>query len=76
MITQTQYKKVESFWLGKRVRLLAPIETNGGTRYPAGTLATIVRKFQGFELQGEPCKCCGVSLRMKKVIPMLLELIP
>lgn len=65
----------ENYWKGRKVRLLFSVVTNAGVTYPAGSIATITRKRGGFDLLGEPCACCGVTLRIKQMPWPNLELI-
>lgn len=65
----------ENYWKGRNVRLLYSVATNAGVTYPAGSIATITRKRGGFDLLGEPCACCGVTLRIKQMPWANLELI-
>jgi hypothetical protein len=60
-------------WKGRRVKLRQDVETNGGVRYPAGSLATVVSAYHGLELQGDPCACCGVRLRLRKISTHMVE---
>lgn len=63
-ISRKDYEsKTESFWKGKKVVSLTPLE-NGVATLPAGTGFTVTRKFNGLFLQSDPCECCGISLRI------------
>lgn len=79
-ISKQEYKsKTESFWKGKKVASLVPI-ANGLGELPAGSVFSVTRKFKGFSLTSEPCKCCGVSLRVTYVacwkLTLVLEINP
>lgn len=68
MISAKDYRRhSEPWWIGKAVRLEYDVTTNGGIKYPRGTLATITRKFGGFDIESEPCKCCGVRVQIKQL---------
>lgn len=59
-------KKLVTAWKGLTVRTLRRMR-NGVTDIPAGTLATVTYARAGLTLETEPCKCCGVSIRISKV---------
>ena len=59
---------------GRRVCLVVPLST-GLASWPAGTLAEIERKYAGFTLRSEPCRCCGVRLRATRVSPRCIMLL-
>lgn len=79
MLTQKEYKKYpESYWKGKKVRILSEMQTNGGKIFPIGTLMKIVRKYKGFELKIiEICPHCkrGDNWRISRVQPYSLSLV-
>ncbi|MGV1900097.1 hypothetical protein ACQZ6V_07390 [Agrobacterium sp. 22-3674b3] len=59
-------------WVGVSVVTLEEIRTIGGVIYPKGSCAEVTRKFGGLHLEGDPCTCCGVKLRLSKIPPMKL----
>ncbi len=77
-MNQREYKsKPESYWVGKKVRLLRPIQ-NGGHVFPEGYVMKIERKHGGFKLRSvDICKECGVGVRwvITKVPACYLELL-
>lgn len=73
MITAREYRRFsEPDWLNVRVRSLVEIR-NGYGSLPAGTEYIITRKYRGFELQSEPCPCCGIKVFVNRVSPNSLE---
>jgi hypothetical protein len=75
MITDKIYRSLsDREWRGKRLRLLRPVQ-NTYVILPAGTIVTVKRKFKGFEIEGEACRCCGVRVRMTKVLPQSFEVV-
>ncbi len=75
MVTQKEYqRKKADFWEGKKIRLVKDIE-NGRMKIPAETICTVERKFKGFQLTADPCKCCGVRIMITNVPPTDVELI-
>jgi len=76
MIDRRKYDRIpERDWIGTRVKLEREVATRAGVVYPKGSTGRIVHKFKGFEIEGDPCKCCGVALRITKVNPFDLTLI-
>ncbi len=61
-----------SEWEGKRVMTLREI-TNGWVTLPAGTLATVVRKFGGLWLE-HTCNC-GIKVKLSRVSVESVEVI-
>ncbi|WCA57561.1 hypothetical protein G6M16_007595 [Agrobacterium tumefaciens] len=61
-------------WVGVHVITLEEIRTRGGVIYPKGSRAEVTRKFGGLHLEGDPCTCCGVKLRLTKTPPMKLAI--
>ncbi|NTZ60361.1 hypothetical protein G6L24_08570 [Agrobacterium tumefaciens] len=59
-------------WVGVSVVTLEEIRTIGGVIYPKGSRAEVTRKFGGLHLEGDPCTCCGVKLRLTKIPPTKL----
>lgn len=75
MITQKEYqKKTNEQWAGTRVRSRHALK-NGRHTLPKGTVYTIRRKFNGFELTSAACPCCGVQHHITRVNPYDLELV-
>lgn len=73
---ETQYIKTsESKFRGRRVKVLQPLNNGWGT-IPAGTIATIVRKWKGFTLEADPCPCCGLRASISKVKFYDVDLLP
>lgn len=60
MDIKTYRKHTEIFFRGKKVRTLLEMH-NGYMVIPEGAICEITRKFDGFNLTSEPCKCCGVK---------------
>ena len=59
-------KNTEKFFMGKKIRTLIQMQ-NGLMVIPKGAVCTITRKYGGFNLNSEPCKCCGVQKRITRV---------
>jgi hypothetical protein len=74
MDTKTYRKHTEVFFMGKKVRTLIQMR-NGYMVIPEGTTCEITRKYQGFNLTSEPCKCCGVRISINRVPYRDVELI-
>lgn len=68
-------KRNESQFRGRKVRTLVPLR-NGSGEIPAGTVATIKRKWGGFGLSTEPCPCCGIRFYISKIPHHAVELLP
>lgn len=66
MDAKTYRKYTEKFFMDKKVRTLIQMQ-NGLMIIPEGTICTITRKFGGFNLKSEPCKHCGVQIRISRV---------
>ncbi len=60
---------------GRRARVTRDIGNRVGS-IKAGSVVTIERKFKGFEVVSEDCEHCGVRLRITRVDPMFIELLP
>ena len=60
--------------VGQTVRTRRELQ-NGYMRVPAGTLATITHKRDGYNLETEPCGECGVSVSITRVSPIDVELV-
>lgn len=74
-ISENQYNRITAQqWRGRPVITLQEISTFGGFTYPIGSRALIVGKNSGFQIKGEPCPCCGVSVNVGKVRPHKLAL--
>lgn len=75
MVSGKEYRKRSSaFWVGKKVRTRGVLR-NGVIEIPTGTICEIRRKFKGFTLKTDPCKCCGVSVFISKVPALAVELV-
>ena len=72
--TRTYRKYNSSYWTGKTVRTTR-ILRNGNIEIPAGTICQILGKSGGFTLKTEPCRCCGVSVFIRKVGPEAVDLV-
>lgn len=59
-------KKLIRDWVGLTVRFRTQLG-NGMGRMPAGTLAKVRYAHGGLEVETEPCKCCGLQLRITRV---------
>lgn len=61
--------KRKADWVGRKVRLLRKIETNGGSIFPAGTVMIVHRNYGGLQLKMEPQECghCGLGFRYRSV---------
>jgi hypothetical protein len=74
-MTWTEYqRKTNRELAGRKVRALRVL-TTGVVNIPAGQILTIKEKRGGLTLQSSRCKCCGVSLYLRKVEPQAVELI-
>ncbi len=72
--------KLKRDWIGRRVRLLRKIETNGGSIFPAGTIMIVHDNHGGLRLKMEvqECKHCGLAIRhrtVKKIPESSVELL-
>lgn len=66
-ITYSEYKRLTNDEVvGRRVVLRQDINI-GWLIAPKGLICTITRKFNGYEMIGDPCPKCGVRVRMKRV---------
>lgn len=65
----------EKQFRGRQARTLFDMQ-NGTRTIAAGTVVTITRKFGGFDITVATCKHCGLGLRMTRVQPRDLELLP
>ena len=74
MDAKTYEKNTEKFFVGKKVRTLMQMQ-NGLMIIPEGAVCTITRKFGGFNLKSEPCKSCGVRIRITRVHREDVELV-
>lgn len=74
MDANTYRKNTEKYFMGKKVRTLREMK-NGLMIIPAGIICEITRKFKGFKLTSEPCKHCGVRVRISEVPFCDVELI-
>lgn len=75
MNPKTYRKMTEKDLKGCRVRVLTELKTYYHT-IPAGTICVIERKFNGLWLCGAPCPKCGIQVRVTKVSPLDIELLP
>lgn len=60
---------------GRQVRTLQGLRNAWGI-IPAGTIATITRKYRGFGLRTEPCTHCGLEAYISRVPCGVIELLP
>ena len=75
MVTMKEYRKFSlDYWVGKNVRTKEVLR-NFVTEIPVGTVCKITDKRGGFTLKTEPCKCCGVSVFIRKVNPEDVQLV-
>lgn len=66
-VTWGQYeRRTEREWIGVKVRTLGTL-ANATVTIPRGTVLTVRGKFNGFELLGDKCNCCGVQIRITRV---------
>lgn len=73
MISRKEYDRVpDRDWQGVRVRTTRDLR-NGMVKISRGAIATITRKFSGFEIEVEPCPRCKVGARVTRVPPDALE---
>jgi len=54
------------FKVGDKVVSITPI-SNGWAEMPKGTVFTINRRFKGYELVSDPCRECGLKVRITRV---------
>lgn len=73
-ITSKDYKKPESFWIGKRVSIIKEIK-NGHSTFPVGEEMTINRKWKGFGLVSDKRKEDGCIRGISQVPIYDIELI-
>ena len=60
---------------GRKVRTRIEM-SNGYVTIPEGTILTITRKMRGLDLIGPTCSHCGVKVRISKVMPRHVFLLP
>jgi hypothetical protein len=65
----------EKFFKGKQVKSLFSLR-NGYIELPAGTVYTITRKYQGFNLISTGCIHCGGKQNISRVSYRDIELLP
>ena len=63
---QERAPKRRSDWVGKWVRLRTELR-NGVTVVPAGMLCHVEYGHRLAQLTTQPCKCCGVAVRISRV---------
>lgn len=61
-------------WIGRDVRTLVPL-SNGWMQMPAGIKCRVTYSRGGLTLRAEPCKHCGVSVRIGRVSEADVELL-
>lgn len=66
MDKRTYQRLTLTFLKGKFVKTTRMLR-NGVIEIPEGTICEIRDKREGFALRTEPCKCCGVSVFIRKV---------
>ncbi|MDD5512895.1 MAG: hypothetical protein PHD09_03930 [Candidatus Omnitrophica bacterium] len=75
ILTKSDYKTTtEKEFVGRRCENIVPL-SNGRYRIPAGVTWTIKRKWKGFDLESDPCSCCGVSVFITEVDPCKIRFI-
>jgi hypothetical protein len=74
MTTEEYRAMTEKQFLTREVRTLTKMQ-NGIMVIPKGSVCSITRKYQGFNLTGPPCNCCGVQIRITRVSWRDVELI-
>jgi hypothetical protein len=73
MISRKEYERIpDREWRGVKVRTTRDLRT-GMLKVGKGALATISRKFSGFEIEVDPCSRCKVGAFVKRVPPDALE---
>jgi hypothetical protein len=69
MVSRKEYERITAdAWKQIKVKTKQVLR-NGFMSIPTGTICKIHGKGGGFELETEPCKCCGVSIWIRKVNP-------
>ena len=65
IITRREYKKYpETYWVGKKVRVISSVESGGGLIFDVGAILKITRKYGGFEVERvDICEHCHVGRR-------------
>lgn len=75
-MTRQEYNRMtERQLIGRKARLTRSIQT-GHLTIGKGKRVTITRKFGGFDISADACKHCGVGVRVTRVPPEDLELLP
>ena len=74
-MTEQEYRKLRAQdAIGRTIKTLEAI-SNGGYTIPAGTLATITGKREGYALTTFPCGECGVQVHITRVLPRYVDLV-
>jgi hypothetical protein len=75
-MTRGEYRKLKNDdVVGRKARLLRAVSIRSGLTFAAGTVVTIKRKFGGFHVEGEACRCCHVIAHCRDVDPEAIELL-
>lgn len=68
MDRKTYEKITDREFRGRKVKTLVEL-SNGWCRIPPGTVCTVTKKYDGFDLLGDPCITCGVKVAISHVPP-------
>lgn len=75
-MTRQDYEKMtEAELVGRFVATTVDMQ-NGRNTIAKGTIAKITRKFGGLDLNVAPCTHCGVGVRISRVKPADVDLLP
>ena len=69
------YKKSLSYWKGRKIITTAVITRNDGMVIKAGSTGKIMDKRNGYAIQIDYCKECGLEVYVKRVAPWKLRLV-
>ena len=66
MDAKTYEKMTNRMVVGRKVISTQALR-NGYAELPAGTVFTVQRKLNGYHVESDPCRTCGVKIRMSNV---------
>jgi hypothetical protein len=74
MDSRTYQNTTNKQFNGTRVRTKRAL-SNGYFTIPVGAVCTILKKYNGFEIETDPCGTCGVKVRVSRVPHQAVEAI-
>lgn len=64
---QSIYRRMTAAEMQRRRWRTTRILRNGNMTVPAGSQVRVVRKFNGLDIEADPCDHCGVAIRVRSV---------